>query len=261
MKNSIKEESYEIKGIGDIDALLSDLEKIEGDKNVSDETFHVYSVMLNRREITISISNGANLDYYSQKDGSWRIFSNYREGSHYMVGTIHSYNKVTYKDSEMADFPKSYRNLIKEFNKVFQEHMKPNSIKFITSKVIEKLAKIRKIDTKDIFIGRSAIYDTMTDIEEGRPSKSRGPLKVYHLSEGEHKGRYLLSDGYHRLFILLLNHKTKVDVDIIGYGDGVNKDIPIPYKTFSIDPSLKFMGLEDLADEDILEDLKEKQNK
>ncbi len=148
------------------------------------------------------------------------------------------------------------------FNKNSIKNVKEIGVKksFI-DKVKHKISKVKKIDTKDILIGRSAIYDTMTDIEEGRPSRSTGPLKVYHIIEGEHKGRYLLADGYHRLFVLLLNHKTKIDVDIIGYGDGRNTDIAIPYKNFSIDPSLKFMGLEDLADEEILEDLKEKLNK
>lgn len=124
--------------------------------------------------------------------------------------------------------------------------------------VISKLAKIRKVDSKEIFINRDSFYDTMTDIEEGRLSRSTGALKVYHITSGNNKGKYLLSDGFHRFFILLLNHTEEVTVDVIGYGDGGNTDLAIPYKPFKIDPNLKYMGLEDLADEEILEDLKEK---
>lgn len=213
-----------------------------------------------RSKISIFIFGKDNQLDYRFNDDVWYINLNYNYGYMKSLGKIKSSTEVDLEDF-FKKLPKTLRDHIEEINKIFKSSLAPNSIKFITSKVIEKLAKIRKIDTKDIFIGRSAIYDTMTDIEEGRTSRSSGPLKVYHLSEGEHKGRYLLADGYHRLFVFLLNHKTKVDVDVIGYGGGANTDIAIPYKTFSIDPSLKFMGLEDLADEDILEDLKEKLKK
>jgi len=128
-------------------------------------------------------------------------------------------------------------------------------LKSIISKKYIIAYAVRTINTSDILIDRHSIYKTMGDIEHNRTSRSKGPLSVFHLISGENKGRYLLEDGFHRLFILLLKHQTRVKVNIIGAGSSSGTDLATPIKPFKIDPNLKYMGLEDLADEDILDEL------
>jgi len=119
-------------------------------------------------------------------------------------------------------------------------------------------ASVRTIETADLLIERSSIFKTMTDIEQGRGTRTKGIISVFHLTEGKNKGKYLVEDGYHRLFILLLDHQTKIKANITGYGSEINTDLASPLKPLKINPSLKYMGLEDLADAEILDDLAKK---
>ena len=143
------------------------------------------------------------------------------------------------------------------------DKMTPSTDKYIdwafkrvsdTPKVESSLASI---DARDILVERDSIFKTLGDIGAGRTSKTKGPLDVFHLTEGENKGKYLLQDGFHRLFMLLLNHEENIKVNVVGSGGPWNTDYATPMKPFDIDPSLTYMGLEDLADEEILEELKD----
>jgi len=118
------------------------------------------------------------------------------------------------------------------------------------------MPSVRTIETADLLIERSSIFKTMTDIEQGRGTRTEGAISVFHLTKGKNKGKYLVEDGYHRLFLLLLGHQTKIKAKITGYGSGISTDLAIPLNPLKINPSLKYMGLEDLADVEILEDLK-----
>jgi hypothetical protein len=125
----------------------------------------------------------------------------------------------------------------------------------VKSKYQIVIAAVRTIETADLLIERSSIFKTMTDIEQGRGTRTEGEISVFHLTEGKNKGKYLVEDGYHRLFLLLLGHQTKIKVNITGYGSEINTDLATPLKPLKINPSLKYMGLEDLADVEILEEL------
>jgi len=84
--------------------------------------------------------NGSNHLDYEFKDGEWVIHLDINYGHRKELGKIKSYNSVKYDDKLWKDVPKPIKDFIGELNKVFKESLKSKSIKFITSKVKEKLS-------------------------------------------------------------------------------------------------------------------------
>lgn len=117
------------------------------------------------------------------------------------------------------------------------------------------LYKIITIPIDLIACDRSSFFNTMKDMQKGKVSYSGSkPIDVFFVTDGKFKDKYIIKDGYHRFFALLLKGKKEVDVYIDEEGDYLNCYYAIN-QLFSIDMGLKYSGLEDLADESILEDI------
>ena len=79
------------------------------------------------------------------------------------------------------------------------------------------------------------------------------PVELYYRQDID---KYLVQDGMHRIFEAMLIGKTKVDAIEVGRGDNFQTDLATPSKEMALKHTdTKFRGLEDLADEDILEDM------
>jgi len=133
----------------------------------------------------------------------------------------------------------------------------------VIAKVLSKLVsaeevskEIKKIKITDFLISRDSLVVTMRNINSGKPSFTRGPLEVFAITEGKLKGKYLLTDGHHRLFSQVLKGEKKVDVVIYEGNSGSTSDTPyeVPEKPFKFTNS-KYGGLENLADDEVLKDL------
>ena len=83
--------------------------------------------------------NGSNHLDYEFKDGEWIIHLDLNYGHRKELGRIKGYNKVEYKQELWKPIPDPIKKVIEKLNKVFKESLKADSIKFITSKVKEKL--------------------------------------------------------------------------------------------------------------------------
>jgi len=104
---------------------------------------------------------------------------------------------------------------------------------------------------KDFLFSRRSMFGAFDDIFIHKmPSKTRGHLKAWYLPE---KGKYLLTDGWHRIIPLLLFGKRKATFEIIGEGYTDYWAEPLKNDLFKATDT-KFGGLEDLADEELLED-------
>lgn len=84
--------------------------------------------------------NGSNHLDYEFKDGEWIIHLDLNYGHRKELGKIKGYNRVEYSDKLWKDVPDPIKDFIETLNKVFKETLKSESIKFITSKVKEKLS-------------------------------------------------------------------------------------------------------------------------
>lgn len=102
---------------------------------------------------------------------------------------------------------------------------------------------------------RNSMFNTMRDMQRGKISYSGSkPLDVFYVTEGKFKGKFVLKDGYHRLFALLLTGKKEVNVFVDEMGDYSNCLYSVT-QLFTIDAGMTYSGLEDLADEEILEEI------
>jgi len=82
---------------------------------------------------------GTNHLDYEFKNGEWLIQLDWNYGHRKHLGTIKSYSKVEYKQDLWKKLPDPFKSFVEKINRVFKESLKPQSIKFITSKVKEKL--------------------------------------------------------------------------------------------------------------------------
>lgn len=90
---------------------------------------------------------------------------------------------------------------------------------------------------------RNSMFKTMNDVEQGKLSYSgNNPLEVFFITEGYFNGKYLLQDGYHRLFIELLKGKKEVEIYIANSGSYSACDYAV-YNLLEITPSSKYNGL------------------
>jgi len=112
--------------------------------------------------------------------------------------------------------------------------------------------KILTIPIGDILVSREAMWGAFNNVDSGRVSKTESDILEVWKIEDE---RLLLVDGLHRFVELLLKGVKQVKVDIVGEGYSDYWATPYPGKEFEVNSSLKYGGLEDLADEEILDDL------
>lgn len=96
---------------------------------------------------------------------------------------------------------------------------------------------------------------TLGDMQLGKTSYSKGtPLCVFYIKEGEFQGKFILKDGYHRLFEQLLTGSS--DVEVYVDEEGLFSDCLYKVEEiFKIDASLKYGGLEGLAEEEKLKEI------
>ena len=111
------------------------------------------------------------------------------------------------------------------------------------------------ISISDVLCCRDAMFRVLGDIGHGKISYSGSkPLDVYFINEGKDKGRYIIKDGYHRFFQKLLLKKTTVEVFV--EEEGLKEDCLFTIKQeFQIDLAQPYLGLDNLADPEILDDL------
>jgi len=83
--------------------------------------------------------NGSNHLDYEFKDGEWVIHLDLNFGHRKELGRVKSYKNVDYKKEVLKEVTDPIKKFIDKLNKVFKESLKTESIKFITSKVKEKL--------------------------------------------------------------------------------------------------------------------------
>jgi len=104
---------------------------------------------------------------------------------------------------------------------------------------------------QQLVIGRHALFGAMHNWAAGRKSRTKGPVHVWLTENGE----YLLVDGHHRVFELLLSGQVTVDAEVVGQGYSDYYATPQPDQRFVHQLSWKYLGLEDLVDIEILDDL------
>ena len=123
--------------------------------------------------------------------------------------------------------------------------------KIIRHKLSEAIGRTKLVPITVLTASRRAMMQTMNDIDHGSLSQTPGPIEIWKTE----KGNLQVVDGYHRLFELLLMGIKKVKIKIRGEGytdywaDAADDD------QFGFDLTKKYGGLEDLADEEILQDL------
>lgn len=107
---------------------------------------------------------------------------------------------------------------------------------------------ITEFDISKLLVSRNSLYGAYINISSNKKSKTNEPLGVWINDDNE----FMLVDGYHRLVELLFKKIEKSDIKIWGIGyTNYWADIVDP---FEINFNLKFNGLEDLADEEVLID-------
>ena len=121
----------------DIDNVLKDVKEVVKKENPS------FILSLNKshdRPYIFLYMNGSNHLDYEFKDDKWIIHLDLNYGHRKVIGEIKGFNKkVEYKQDLWKTVEKPIRDFIEELNKVFKESLKGQAIKFITSKVKEKL--------------------------------------------------------------------------------------------------------------------------
>jgi hypothetical protein len=76
------------------------------------------------------------------------------------------------------------------------------------------------IHIDQIACDRNSLFKTMQDMQNGKISYSGSkPLDIFFVSEGKYKDKYVLKDGYHRLFALMLQGKKEIQVFVDEIGD------------------------------------------
>ena len=111
----------------------------------------------------------------------------------------------------------------------------------------------KTIKIENIVADRDVMYRTMNDIDRGEVSRTDKKVLTFLKIEGE-KGKYQLTDGNHRLFQWLLQGVKQVRGYIELYSD--YWAIADKKGRIQFDSKMKYGGLEDLADVEILDDLK-----
>ena len=156
--------------------------------------------------------------------------------------TSHRFNQVVYDNGETE------RTIWSKDDDV------RNETRLAISRLTEN--QVIEIPFANLIISRNSLFRAMQDVEKGRTSKTvNSPIEVWGLEGNQN---YQLTDGYHRVFVYLIFGSKSVQAEIIGRGYSDYWTIATLHDRFQYNPTLKFQGLENLADEEILEDLKNK---
>jgi len=124
----------------DIDGIFKEVEEVVKKEKPS---FILGVQKSQERPYIFLYMNGSNHLDYEFKDEGWIIHLDLNYGHRKELGKIKGYNKkVTYDAKLWKDIPDPIKDFIEKLNKVFKESLKTESIKFITSKVKEKLNSV-----------------------------------------------------------------------------------------------------------------------
>lgn len=107
---------------------------------------------------------------------------------------------------------------------------------------------IPNFDISKLIMSRDSLYGAYSDcFNYNKKSTTNAPIGVWITDDGE----FVLVDGYHRVAEMLLQGIQQTDVEVwnVGYSDW-----KYPDEKFIVDFSLPWNGLEDFADDEILQD-------
>lgn len=107
-----------------------------------------------------------------------------------------------------------------------------------------------QVPVQRLIISRRSLFGAMTNWSAGRRSRTDGPISIW-ITEDD---KYLLVDGYHRVFEALIKGESILDVEVVGDGYTNYWVTPRPDDYFTYQAT-KYSGLEDLAEVDILDEL------
>lgn len=112
-----------------------------------------------------------------------------------------------------------------------------------------------RLPLEKLIVFRSSLFKAFDDCSRGKCSRSTGPIEVFRVNDG-----YQLLDGHHRLVEYLLNQKHlensyTIPVKVRTGPSTLDYAVAEPDERWDYDGSLKYGNLEDLADEEILDDL------
>jgi len=109
------------------------------------------------------------------------------------------------------------------------------------------------IDLSKLLLSKRSLLGVLDDFNNNKKSHSKHkPLNVWASDDGT----YFLTDGYHRVFEYLLFNDIKQNAIIIGEGYSDYYAEPKGDNIFKVYPNMKFNGLENIIDIDMLESLK-----
>lgn len=112
--------------------------------------------------------------------------------------------------------------------------------------------EIIPVPLQDFLVSRRSLFAAFQDIKRGKISKTKKAVDIWLTKDNE----YQLVDGYHRYFEAVLLDKRDLLAEIIGRGYTDYWAEVKPSDRFKYSPSLEFRGLEDLADVEVLEEIK-----
>lgn len=109
---------------------------------------------------------------------------------------------------------------------------------------------LTRVPLERLLMHRSSMFRTMQDAQANRGTRTTGPVMVAPVNDN-----FLLFDGYHRVFENMLQGADSV----------LARVHPVALSTYSVpeerdrlkyDSRLRYKGLENLADESILKDIR-----
>ena len=142
MTTTVVKNNMNNKDTDSMEDLKKKLEDIKGDSKCTNtpENFYVFGVFNKGSYISVSTIGNCSYNFISNENGTWDIETNYRNGFYYNIGKIKDYKNYTLSEGfRDIKIPENHIKYLKKYIDVIQEHIKPNSIKFITSRVLAKL--------------------------------------------------------------------------------------------------------------------------
>jgi len=110
--------------------------------------------------------------------------------------------------------------------------------------------KTIKIPLHDLIISKKALIKGFNNIKDGRESRTYGPIEVWQIND-----KYQIVDGYHRVIDAIINGKETIESQIIGQGYPTYYYIAKPNDQFHYEKSINYNDLQNLADQDLLDQL------
>lgn len=107
---------------------------------------------------------------------------------------------------------------------------------------------IENFNISNLLVSSRALRNTYNDICHKQFSRTEGPLDIW-IDNDEN---YILVDGYHRFIEMLFKSIETTTIRIVGHG--YTDYWATPRDPFVVDFSLKFNGLEEFCDDEVLQD-------